>query len=91
MNSHGSPKVIGAKSLTRRAPRRFRSKKVCPFSIDPALPIDYKAIMVLRKFMSDRAKILPRRRTGVCAKYQRKLANAIKRARFMALLQYVRG
>ena len=75
----------------RRLNRRFRDKKICPFTADPALPLDYKAIMVLRKFMSDRAKILPRRRTGVCAKYQRKLAEAVKRARFMALLPYVRG
>ena len=74
----------------RRGPRRFRHKKVCPFSVDPALPLNYKAIMVLRKFMSDRAKILPRRRTGTCAKYQRKLAAEIKRARFMGLLPYVR-
>jgi small subunit ribosomal protein S18 len=71
-------------------PRRFKQRKVCAFSVDPQLPIDYKAVALLRKFISDRGKILPRRRTGTCARYQRPLAQAIKHARFMALLPYVR-
>jgi len=71
-------------------PRRFKQRKVCAFSVDPQLPIDYKAIALLRKFVSERGKILPRRRTGTCAKYQRPLAKAIKQARYMALLPYVR-
>jgi small subunit ribosomal protein S18 len=71
-------------------PRRFKQRKVCAFSVDPQLPIDYKAVALLRKFISDRGKILPRRRTGTCAKYQRPLGKAIKHARFMALLPYVR-
>jgi small subunit ribosomal protein S18 len=71
-------------------PRRFKQRKVCAFSVDPQLPIDYKAVALLRKFISDRGKILPRRRTGTCAKYQRPLAKAIKHARYMALLPYVR-
>jgi small subunit ribosomal protein S18 len=70
--------------------RRFKQRKVCAFSVDPQLPIDYKAVALLRKFISERGKILPRRRTGTCAKYQRPLAKAIKHARYMALLPYVR-
>jgi small subunit ribosomal protein S18 len=58
--------------------------------VDPQLPIDYKAVALLKKFISDRGKILPRRRTGTSAKYQRPLALAIKQARFMALLPFVR-
>ena len=71
-------------------PRRFKQRKVCAFSVDPQLPIDYKAVALLRKFISDRGKILPRRRTGTCAKYQRPLRKAIMQARYMALLPYVR-
>jgi small subunit ribosomal protein S18 len=68
---------------------KVRSRKSCPFKLEPDLPIDYKAVMLLKRFISDRGKILPRRRTGVSAKYQRKLAREIRRARFMALLPYV--
>jgi small subunit ribosomal protein S18 len=76
--------------LARLKPTRFKQRKVCAFTVDPELPIDYKAVALLRKFISDRGKILPRRRTGTCAKYQRPLAKAIKQARFMALLPYTR-
>jgi len=76
--------------MAKLRPRRFKQRKVCAFSVDPQLPIDYKAVALLRKFVSERGKILPRRRTGTCAKYQRPLAAAIKHARFMALLPYVR-
>lgn len=68
---------------------KVRSRKSCPFKLEPDLPIDYKAVMLLKRFISDRGKMLPRRRTGVSAKYQRRLAREIKRARFMALLPYV--
>jgi small subunit ribosomal protein S18 len=76
--------------MSKLKPRRFKQRKVCAFSVDPQLPIDYKAVALLRKFISERGKILPRRRTGTCAKYQRPLARAIKQARYMALLPYVR-
>jgi small subunit ribosomal protein S18 len=76
--------------MGRLKPPRFKQRKVCAFTVDPQLPIDYKAIALLRKFISERGKILPRRRTGTCAKYQRPLARAIKQARFMALLPYAR-
>jgi len=66
-----------------------RKKKVCYFCIHPATEIDYKDVAVLRRFISSYGKISPRRRNGVCATHQRKLAVAIKRARIMALLPFV--
>jgi small subunit ribosomal protein S18 len=66
-----------------------RRKKVCIFCQDKATDIDYKDIAKLRKFISERAKILPRRVSGTCALHQRQLTVAIKRARQMALLPYV--
>lgn len=64
-------------------------RKVCPFCVSKAKSIEYKDATKLHNFISDRGKILPRRRTGVCARHQRALAIAIKRARFIALLPYV--
>lgn len=63
-------------------------KKVCAFCVEKVSEIDYKDIAKLRKFTSDRAKILPRRVTGTCARHQRELTVAIKRARQIALLPY---
>ena len=71
-------------------PARSKSrKKVCHFCVDRVEVIDYKDVARLRKFVSERAKILPRRVTGTCAKHQRELTTAIKRARQVALLPYV--
>jgi len=67
----------------------FRRKKTCPFSGDNAPKIDYKDVKLLQRFISERGKIVPSRITAVSTKKQRLLANAIKRARFMALLPYV--
>jgi small subunit ribosomal protein S18 len=67
----------------------FRRKKTCPFSGDNAPKIDYKDVKLLQRFISERGKIVPARITAVSNKKQRILANAIKRARFMALLPYV--
>ena len=72
-----------------RPNRRKPHKKVCHFCVDRVEEIDYKDVARLRKFISDRAKILPRRATGTCAKHQRALTTAIKRARQVALLPYV--
>lgn len=69
-------------------PNRKGRKKVCTFCVEKAEFIDYKDTAKLRKFTSDRAKILPRRVTGTCAKHQRELTVAIKRARHLALLPY---
>ena len=66
-----------------------RRKKVCIFCQDKIDNIDYKDTAKLRKFISERAKILPRRVSGTCALHQRELTVAIKRARQMALLPYV--
>ena len=69
-------------------PNRKGRRKVCAFCVDKVETIDYKDIARLRKFTSDRAKILPRRVTGTCARHQRELTTAIKRARQVALMPY---
>ncbi len=71
-----------------RGNRKMR-KKVCSFCVDRVNTIDYKDVSKLRKFISERAKILPRRVTGSCARHQRELTISIKRARHIALLPYV--
>jgi small subunit ribosomal protein S18 len=63
-------------------------KKICSFCQDKLIHIDYKDIPKLRRFLSERSKILPRRISGTCAKHQRQLTLAIKRARYLALLPY---
>ncbi len=74
-----------------RAPRQNnrKRKKVCAFCVDNIEEIDYKDTLRLRKYVSERAKILPRRVTGTCAKHQRQLTIAIKRARQVALMPYI--
>ena len=71
----------------RRGGRKSR-KKVCAFCVDKIEAIDYKDISRLRRFVSERAKIVPRRVTGTCARHQRELTVAIKRARYLALIPY---
>ncbi|MBQ3107785.1 MAG: 30S ribosomal protein S18 [Firmicutes bacterium] len=66
-----------------------RRKKVCAFCADSIDEIDYKDVVRLCKCISERAKILPRRISGTCAKHQRQLTTAIKRARHVALLPYI--
>mgnify|MGYP003623423174 FL=1 len=70
-------------------PMRRGRRKVCSFCVDRVKSIDYKDIGRLRKYTSERAKIIPRRVTGTCAKHQRELTIAIKRARHLALMPYV--
>ena len=67
----------------------FRRKKTCPFSGPKAIPIDYKDIKTLEKFISERGKIIPARISAVASPKQRKLAQAIKRARVLALLPFI--
>ena len=69
-------------------PNRKGRKKVCAFCVEKVDEIDYKDVTRLKRFVSERAKILPRRVTGTCAKHQRELTTAIKRARHVALLPY---
>ena len=68
-------------------PRKRR--KVCQFCVDKATFVDYKDIEKLKRFTSERGKILPRRATGACAMHQRQLTEAIKRARQVALMPYI--
>ncbi|MBR4514215.1 MAG: 30S ribosomal protein S18 [Lachnospiraceae bacterium] len=72
----------------RRRPIR-RRKKVCAFCTEENAVIDYKDVNRLRKYVSERGKILPRRITGNCAKHQRALTVAVKRARHVAIMPYV--
>ena len=67
----------------------FRRRKVCRFCADKLDTVDYKDIRFLQQYLVDRAKILPRRISGTCAKHQRLVQQAIKRARHIALLPYV--
>ena len=67
----------------------FRRRKSCPFTGTGAPTIDYKDVRLLQRYISERGKIIPSRITAVCAKKQRELAIAIKRARFLGLLPYV--
>lgn len=80
--------------MERKRPTRFRPKyvpkrKVCPFCTDKSETIDYKSPSKLIRYISNRAKIEPRRKIGTCAKHQHSLALAIKRARYLALLPYI--
>ena len=72
----------------RRGGRKGR-RKVCSFCVDKIDHIDYTDVTRLRRYMSERAKIIPRRVTGTCAHHQRQLTVAIKRARHLAMLPYV--
>ncbi|HIU41813.1 MAG TPA: 30S ribosomal protein S18 [Candidatus Egerieicola faecale] len=64
-------------------------RKVCAFCVDKVETVDYKDVAKLRRYLSERGKIVPRRVTGTCARHQRQLTVAIKRARHLALLPYV--
>ena len=70
-------------------PKARKRRKVCQFCVDKATYIDYKDTAKLRRYLSERGKILPRRTTGTCAMHQRELTEAIKRSRQVALLPYV--
>ena len=77
------------KDVRRPNGKMRRSKrKVCAFCVDKAESIDYKDVAKLRKYVTERGKILPRRITGNCARHQRALTTAIKRARNIALMPY---
>ena len=76
-------------SFKRRTNPVRRRKKVCAYCADKNVVIDYKDTARLRKYVSERSKILPKRITGTCAKHQRQLTTAIKRARQIAILPYI--
>lgn len=69
--------------------KKVQRKRVCYFCMNTVQEIDYKEPQLLRRFISSYGKIAPRRRSGVCARHQRKLAMAIKKARIMALIPFV--
>ncbi len=71
-----------------RPMRGRKRRKVCTFCVDKVEKIDYKDVAKLRRYLSERGKILPRRMTGTCACHQRQLTDAIKRARHVAFLPY---
>ena len=74
--------------MDKRRGGGMRRKKVCQFCVDKAEAIDYKDAQKLKKYVTEKGKMLPRRMTGVCAKHQRMLAEAVKRARIVALLPF---
>ena len=80
---------IGAKDEDKKFAKKALSKpkrKICPFCVEKSLWIDYKDVARLRKYITEKGKIVSRRQTGLCAAHQRELTNAIKRARNMSLL-----
>ena len=87
MTDETAPEAASSGGGPRRA--FMRRRKVCPFSGEGAPKIDYKDVKLLQRYISERGKIVPSRITAVSALKQRELAQAIKRARFLALLPYV--
>jgi small subunit ribosomal protein S18 len=80
--------MVQAVMTQDRRKRLFRRRKICRFCADNSIPIDYKDPRTLRFFTTERGKIIPRRVSGNCAKHQRQLTTAIKRARTIALMPY---
>ena len=88
-SENAAPRQDARPERRPQRPGNRRKKKVCIFCEDKIQYIDYKDTVRLRKFISERGKILPRRISGACAKHQRQLTTAIKRARVVALLPYI--
>lgn len=83
------PQPARAPARSQRQRRRYSSRrKKCQFCVDKMDTIDYKDVNLLRQFLTEQGKIMARRKTGTCAKHQRRLATAIKRARHLALLPF---
>lgn len=76
------------KATVKKPIKRIQRKKVCAFCVEKATVIDYKDVNKLKKFVTEKGKMLPRRMTGTCSEHQRHLAEAIKKARVMALLPF---
>jgi small subunit ribosomal protein S18 len=77
------------KDKQKKRKKIFHRRKVCRFCADSSVVLDYKEVKTLQPFITERGKIIPRRISGNCAKHQRKLTLAIKRARMIALMPYV--
>lgn len=87
-----SEEIMEATQQEEKVTKKYKrpaKKRVCNFCIDKAKEIDYKDVAKLKRYITEKGKILPRRQTGTCAEHQRALTVAIKRAREMALLPYV--
>lgn len=82
-------KVEKTDKIVTKKFRKPSKKKVCAFCVAGEKAIDYKDVAKIKKYITEKGKILPRRQTGVCAYHQRELCQAIKRARNIALLPYV--
>lgn len=83
-----APVTPAATAPAKKPMRKALRRKVCAFCLEKATAIDYKDTAKLKKYVTEKGKILPRRMTGVCSKHQRLLASAIKRARLVALLPF---
>ena len=81
-------KEVVKEERVKKYRKPMSKKKVCAFCVDKSNTIDYKDVAKLRRYITENGKILPRRQTGVCSTHQRELAQAIKRARIMALLPF---
>ncbi len=79
----------GGEDKGARRPRRPMKRKVCQFCVDKQDFIDYKDVAKVKRYITEKGKILPRRTSGVCAKHQRLVAAAVKKARIMALIPFV--
>lgn len=79
---------MAERERSERPIRRKSRRKTCQFCVDKVTDIDYKDVAKLRRYLTERAKIVPRRMSGNCAKHQRQLTTAIKRARIIALLPF---
>jgi small subunit ribosomal protein S18 len=81
----------GNNTRRRGKPRFFTRRRVCAFCVEHVSDIDYKDVSRIRRYLSERARMEPRRKTGNCARHQRALTLAIKRARHLALLPFIQG
>jgi small subunit ribosomal protein S18 len=81
----------GGNTRRRGRPRYFTRRKVCAFCVEHVPSIDYKDVSRIRRYVSERARMEPRRKTGTCARHQRALSLAIKRARHLALLPFIQA
>jgi len=79
----------GGRGAREGTESRFLRRKVCRFCVEKGLFIDYKDASLLRNYLSERGKIVPRRISGTCAKHQRRVTLAVKRARVVALLPFI--
>ena len=84
-----TPVATTEEKVATKKYKKMSKKKVCQFCVDHMDEIDYKDVAKLKRYITEKGKILPRRQTGTCAEHQRTLTVAIKRAREMALLPYV--